>query len=103
MPLTLYTARLLRPARGRTASPRHLRIAVTTLFALDGAVFGSWAARIPDVAAQVGADETALGLALLCVSLGALASMRLTGALCTRLGSGVVAAGAGVLLCLAIA
>jgi hypothetical protein len=76
---------------------------VTTLFALDGAVFGSWAARIPDVAAQVGADETALGLALLCVSLGALASMRLTGALCVRLGSGVVAAGAGVLLCLAIA
>jgi hypothetical protein len=76
---------------------------VTTLFALDGAVFGSWAARIPDVAAQVGADAATLGLALLCVSLGALASMRLTGALCTRLGSGPVAAWAGVLLCTSIA
>jgi Major Facilitator Superfamily len=89
--------------RGTTPSTRRLRVAVTTLFALDGAVFGSWAARIPDVAAQVGADAATLGLALLCVSLGALASMRLTGALCTRLGSGLVAAGAGVLLCTSIA
>jgi Major Facilitator Superfamily len=103
MPFPLDTARLRRPTRGGTPSPRRLRTAVTTLFALDGAVFGSWAARIPDVAAQVGADAATLGLALLCVSLGALASMRLTGALCTRLGSGPVAAWAGVLLCTSIA
>ncbi len=91
MPFPLDPARLLRPARRGSPSAHRLRVAVTALFALDGAVFGSWAARIPDVAAQTGADASALGLALLCVSLGALASMQLTGALCTRLGGGLVA------------
>ncbi|WP_214403585.1 MFS transporter [Pseudonocardia lacus] len=98
MPFPLDPARLLRAARA-TGPPAHrLRVAVTVLFALDGAVFGSWAARIPDVAARTGADATALGLALLCVSLGALASMQLTGALCARLGAGLVGAASAVLL-----
>ena len=73
------------------ASFRRLRTAVTALFAFDGAVFGSWAARIPDVTAQVGATHATLGVALLCVSLGALASMQLTGVLAGRFGAGRVA------------
>src|SRR4051812_10706641 len=72
-----------------------LRAAVAVLFALDGFVFGSWAARVPDVSAATGAGRTALGLALLCLSLGALACMQLTGALCARLGTGLTAALAG--------
>ncbi|WP_433502255.1 MFS transporter [Pseudonocardia halophobica] len=64
---------------------------MTALFAFDGAVFGSWAARIPDVTAQVGATHATLGVALLCVSLGALASMQLTGLLAGRFGAGRVA------------
>jgi MFS family permease len=91
-----------RLARRPPPSPRRKLAAVTALFAFDGAVFGSWAARIPDVTAQVGASHTALGLALLCVSAGALASMQLTGALCARLGSGLVAAGSAALLCVAV-
>jgi MFS family permease len=76
---------------GTHPSPRSLRAAVTALFAFAGAVFGSWAARIPDVTAQVGATHATLGVALLCVSLGALASMQLTGVLAARLGPGPVA------------
>jgi MFS family permease len=75
---------------------------VTALFTLDGFIFGSWAARVPDVANQVAASHAALGGALLCVSLGALATMQLTGALCTRLGTGLVSAGTAVLLCVAV-
>src|SRR3954465_9249221 len=84
-------------SRTRPAPPSlsRLRAAVAVLFALDGFLFGSWAARVPDVSAQVGAGHTALGLALLCLSLGALACMQLTGALCARLGTGLTAALAG--------
>jgi MFS family permease len=87
------------------SAPSHRRLltAVAALFAFDGAVFGSWAARIPDVTAQVGASHTALGLALLCVSVGALASMQLAGALATRFGAGTVAAASAVLVCAAVA
>jgi MFS family permease len=67
---------------------------------LDGAVFGSWASRVPDVAATVGAGHSALGVALLCLSLGALVCMRITGSLCARFGAGPVAAAAAVLVSL---
>jgi hypothetical protein len=99
MPLARDLARL-RPGRREPAqspSVSQYRIAATALFALIGAVFGSWASRIPDVAAGVAADPSTLGLALLCISLGALASMQLTGALCARYGAGRVGAAAAVL------
>jgi MFS family permease len=77
-------------------SVARLRAAVTALFVLDGAVFGSWAARVPDVAATVGAGHSTLGIALLCLSLGALVCMRVTGAWCARFGAGPVSAVAAV-------
>jgi MFS family permease len=91
-------AGLVRSAAHRAPLPSlgRLRVAVAVLFALDGFVFGSWAARVPDVSATTGAGSTALGLALLCLSLGALACMQLTGALCARVGPGLVSALAGV-------
>jgi MFS family permease len=78
--------------------PREIRVATTALFALSGAVFGSWAARLPDVADQAGASPTTLGAALLCLSLGALVTMQVTGALCARLGAGLVAAASAAVL-----
>ena len=90
-------AGLLRPSS--PPSLGRLRVAVAVLFGLDGLVFGSWAARVPDVSAATGAGHTALGIALLCLSLGALASMQLTGALCRRLGTGRMAALAGAAAC----
>jgi MFS family permease len=91
-----------RMRRGAPPSRARLLAAVAALFTFDGAVFGSWAARIPDVTTQVGASHTALGLALLCVSIGALASMQLAGALCAWLGAGLVATASGVLICVAV-
>src|SRR6185295_20244918 len=91
-----------RVRRGAGPPRERLLAAVAALFAFDGAVFGSWAARIPDVTAQVGTSHTGLGLALLCVSIGALASMQAAGALAARLGAGRVAVACAVLLCLAV-
>jgi MFS family permease len=84
------------PARMPQPSVARLRAAVTALFVLDGAVFGTWAVRVPDVAHQVGAGHSTLGVALLCLSLGALVSMRVTGGLSARLGAGPVSATAAV-------
>src|SRR5947209_13371761 len=86
---------LSRAPSGTPSLPR-LRAAVAVLFALDGFVFGSWAARVPDVSATTGAGHTALGVALLCLSVGALACMQLTGAFCARFGTGRTAALAGI-------
>ncbi|MEU5690390.1 MFS transporter [Actinosynnema sp. NPDC020468] len=46
------------------------RFAVFVVFLFNGAVFGTWASRVPALAAQVGASEGVLGLALLGSSLG---------------------------------
>jgi MFS family permease len=91
-----------RARRGSLPSRQRQLAAVAALFAFDGAVFGSWAARIPDVTTQVGTSHTGLGLALLCVSIGALASMQLAGALCARVGAGRVAVVSAVLICVAV-
>jgi hypothetical protein len=91
-----------RAPRSRNASRDGLLAAVAALFAFDGAVFGSRAARIPDVTTQVGTSHTGLGLALLCVSIGAQASMQPTGALCARLGPGLVGTASAVLVSVAV-
>ncbi len=91
-------------ARTRVPPPSvaRRRAAVTALFVLDGAVFGSWAARVPDVAAGVGAGHSTLGIALLCLSLGALVCMRFTGSWCARFGAGPVAAAGAVAVSAAV-
>ena len=81
----------------RPPAPRDLRVAVAATFAIAGFVTASWAVRIPDISHQVSASHAALGGALLCLSLGALATMRLTGALVDRIGAGLATTLAGVL------
>ena len=80
----LYKLPLPFTARNETS---HARIAITAFFAIDGFVFANWAVRIPAVKAAVGASPATLGIALLGVSAGAIATMALTGALCRRFGS----------------
>jgi MFS family permease len=65
-------------------------VAVLGIFALNGVVFGSWAPRVPALAAQIGAAEGALGLSLLGASIGMIASALLTGSLCARYGARVI-------------
>ena len=85
----------------RNAAAR-ARVAVTAFFAMDGFVFASWAVRIPAVKAAVGASPATLGIALLGVSAGAIATMALTGALCRRFGSARLVVVGAVWLSLAL-
>ena len=55
------------------------RQAITVVFFVDGALFASWASRIPALATQVGADTAQLGLALLAPAVGALVAMPAVG------------------------
>jgi MFS family permease len=63
------------------------RAALCAVFAAHGFMFASWAVRVPAVKQQTGASSAALGLALLGLSAGAVATMLLAGALCRRFGS----------------
>lgn len=88
---------------GHSDSLTRLRIALTVFFALDGFVFAGWVVRIPAVKAQTGASASALGLALLGVSAGAVVTMTLTGRLCRRFGNHRVTVACAVLLSLSVA
>jgi MFS family permease len=62
-------------------------VAVTYTFAANGAVFGAWAVRIPEVKADLGLSSGGLGLALLGIAIGSLVSLPLGGAAASRIGS----------------
>jgi len=79
-----------------------LRITLTAFFALDGFIFAGWVVRIPAIKEQTGASASALGLALLGVSAGAVITMMLTGRLCHRYGNHQVTVVCAVLLSLSI-
>ena len=53
-------------------------------FAAFGLLWGFWGAELPAIQAQAEVDDGELGLALLCIGLGALLSMRPTGLLVDR-------------------
>ncbi|WP_435281521.1 MFS transporter [Streptomyces koelreuteriae] len=88
---------------GDGSSLTRLRIALTVFFALDGFVFAGWVVRIPAIKEQTNASASALGLALLGVSAGAVITMTLTGRLCRRYGNHQVTVVCAVLLSLSVA
>ena len=63
------------------------RAALCAVFAAHGFIFASWAVRVPAIKEQTGASPAALGLALLGLSAGAVATMLIAGTLCRRFGS----------------
>jgi len=56
-----------------------LRLAITAIFFVNGALFASWASRIPAIADHVGVTTGQLGLALLSPAVGAILTMPLVG------------------------
>jgi MFS family permease len=70
------------------------RLRVFTGFGVFGVFWGGWGAALPLVRAHAHVDDGGLGTALLLVGLGALASMRVTGALLDRFGRRVIVAAA---------
>jgi MFS family permease len=73
------------------------RVAVFTVFALNGLALGSWASRTPALAAQVHASPGVFGLALLGASVGMLGAASVSGRLIERAGARAVVAGSTVL------
>jgi MFS family permease len=79
-----------------------VRAAATAFFAFGGFIFATWAVRIPAVKAATGASPAELGIALLGVSGGAIATMAVSGVLCRRFGAARVLIGGGAWLSLAL-
>jgi MFS family permease len=90
----------------RAAASRHdrtsVRAAATAFFAVDGFAFATWAVRIPAIKEATHASPAALGLALLGLSGGAIATMTISGALCRRFGARRIVVASGVLLSFAL-
>jgi MFS family permease len=63
------------------------RKAVLSIFFINGLILGSWIPHIPLVQEKLGIGEGLLGLALLCMALGAVVFMPLSGIWSARLGS----------------
>ena len=60
---------------------------MAAIFALNGLLFGCWAARLPAVRDRVGLSDGEQGLALACLALGAVLAMPTAGVLAARWGS----------------
>jgi MFS family permease len=84
--------------RRRPGDLGRIRVALCAVFAAHGFIFASWAVRVPAVKEQARASPAALGLALLGLSGGAVATMLAAGALCRRFGSPQLTAVSCVLL-----
>jgi MFS family permease len=78
------TATPARPAAGSPPGVRNARRATAAVFAVHGCVTGSFAARIPWIAAHVGVGVGRLGLALFALAIGALLAMPFSGRLAHR-------------------
>jgi len=72
---------------GSGARVRGARIAVAASFALNGALFGVWASRVPAIKSGFGLGEGGLGLVLLALAAGAIVSFPVAGVLSDRLGA----------------
>ncbi|WP_214365101.1 MFS transporter [Pseudonocardia sp. H11422] len=79
----------MRHAEAAQAPPRTARLAVAATFAVNGALFGSWAPRIPEIKANLGLSDGILGLALLAPGMGSLITLPLAGGIAARWGSGL--------------
>ncbi len=66
------------------------RLAVSSVFFLNGAFFGAWAARIPSIKQSFGLEPDTLGLLLLLLAGGAIVSFPLAGMLSDRIGAATV-------------
>jgi MFS family permease len=66
---------------------RNPRAAIMIVFALNGVLYGSWAARIPAIQNRLDLSAGALGIALAGVATGALVAMPLSGSWAARTGS----------------
>src|SRR3954452_7317455 len=75
------------------------RWATFAVFAVNGAMVGTWVAHIPWLQERLGVSKTTIGLALLCMAAGALVAMPLTGPVLGGRRSGSVTRAAALAFC----
>lgn len=63
------------------------RIAVSTLFFINGFLYANWTARLPELQKYFGVNDSQLGTLLFCIALGSMVAMPASGWLATRYGS----------------
>jgi MFS family permease len=78
------------------------RLAISTIFFVNGVVLASWVPHIPAVKQQHAISDGALGIVLLSMAAGAVLALPLAGWLVTRFGSRNMTAVAAIALCLAL-
>jgi len=83
--------------RAPATSLNAARWSVSTIFLLNGAGIGVWAAHVPLVQARAGIDTGVLGFLLLTIAGGAISAMPLSGWMAGRWGTRAVVIGAGLL------
>jgi len=71
------------------------RLATRLLFLVAGFGYSCWAPLVPFTKAQLGLDEHVLGLLFLCIGIGSISAMVVTGPLTARFGSKPVIIGSG--------
>lgn len=86
--------------RAPAASVNAARWSVSTIFLLNGAGIGVWAAHVPLVQARAGIDTGVLGFLLLTIAGGAISAMPLSGWMTGRWGTRAVVVGSGLLFAL---
>ncbi|GAB2988779.1 MFS transporter [Amycolatopsis acidiphila] len=75
------------------------RVAVFVVFGLNGAVYGTWAPRVPALAERLHAAPGSLGLALLGSSIGMLVAASMSGRLVERFGARAAIVASTLLSC----
>jgi MFS family permease len=81
---------------------RSQRVAISTVFLMNGIGLGAWAAFIPIVKERLGLNDATLAVVLFCAAVGAIVAMPLSGLWCDRYGSRRVTAFSGVLFGIAL-
>jgi predicted MFS family arabinose efflux permease len=76
------------------------RAATTAVFFINGAMVGTWIAHIPYMQDRLGVSKATIGVALLCMALGALVAMPITGQILHRRPSAQVVRAAALVYCL---
>lgn len=63
------------------------RIAVSGLFLVNGFLYASWTARLPELQNSFGIDDAQLGSVLFCIAFGSIIAMPISGWLASKFGS----------------
>lgn len=92
------------PRRSSSALVQAQLYSLPVVFALFGLIMGSWAGRIPALAAGVNVSHAALSMVLLCGGLGAVVSYPISSFMMSRFGARKTILAAGLaLLCVLVA